>query len=47
MIAFEMWRRSFSGQNQFGLGSAIATFLFLLLIPFLILNVRRFRSEAR
>jgi alpha-glucoside transport system permease protein len=47
VIAFEMWRRSFSGQNQFGLGSAIATFLFLLLIPFLILNVRRFRSEAR
>jgi alpha-glucoside transport system permease protein len=47
VIAFEMWRRSFSGQNQFGLGSAIATFLFLLFIPFLILNIRRFRSEAR
>jgi alpha-glucoside transport system permease protein len=47
VIAFEMWRRSFSGQNQFGLGSAIATFLFLLFIPFLILNVRRFRTEAR
>jgi alpha-glucoside transport system permease protein len=46
-LAFEMWRRAFSGQNLFGLGSAIATFLFVLFIPFLIINIRRFRSEAR
>ncbi len=46
LLAFEMWRRAFSGQNLFGLGSAIATFLFLLFIPFLIVNVRRFRAEA-
>jgi len=46
-LAFEMWRRSFSGQNLFGLGSAIATFLFVLFVPFLIINIRRFRSEAR
>ncbi|HSC90275.1 MAG TPA: ABC transporter permease subunit [Gaiellaceae bacterium] len=46
-LAFEMWRRAFSGQNLFGLGSAIATFLFLLFIPFLIVNIRRFRTEAR
>jgi alpha-glucoside transport system permease protein len=46
-LAFEMWRRAFSGQNLFGLGSAIATFLFLLFIPFLIVNIRRFRSEVR
>ena len=45
-LAFEMWKRSFSGQNLFGLGSAIATFLFLLFIPFLVVNVRRFRTEA-
>ena len=45
-LAFEMWKRSFSGQNLFGLGSAISTFLFLLFIPFLIVNVRRFRTEA-
>lgn len=45
-LAFEMWRRAFSGQNLFGLGSAIATFLFVLFIPFLILQVRRFRAEA-
>jgi len=42
-----MWRRSFSGQNLFGLGSAIATFLFVLFIPFLVINIRRFRAEAR
>jgi alpha-glucoside transport system permease protein len=47
VIAFEMWDRAFSGQNQFGLGSAIASFLFLLLIPFLVINVRRFRAETR
>jgi alpha-glucoside transport system permease protein len=46
-LAFEMWRRAFSGQNLFGLGSAISTFLLLLFIPFLIINIRRFRSEAR
>jgi alpha-glucoside transport system permease protein len=46
-LAFEMWRRAFSGQNLFGLGAAIATFLFVLFIPFLIVNIRRFRAEAR
>jgi alpha-glucoside transport system permease protein len=47
LLAFEMWQRSFSGQNLFGLGSAIATFLFVLFIPFLVINIRRFRAEAR
>jgi alpha-glucoside transport system permease protein len=46
VIAFEMWLKSFSGQNRFGLGAAISTFLFLLFIPFLILNIRRFRAET-
>ena len=41
-----MWRTSFGGVNDFGLGSAIAVFLFLLVIPVLLLNVRRFRREA-
>ena len=40
-----MWRRAFSGQNQFGFGAAIATFLFIIFVPFLIINVRRFRTE--
>jgi alpha-glucoside transport system permease protein len=45
VIALAMWRTSFSGVNDFGLGSAIAVFLFLLVIPILALNVRRFRRE--
>jgi alpha-glucoside transport system permease protein len=45
VIALAMWRTSFVG-NDFGLGSAIAVFLFLLVIPVLALNVRRFRREA-
>ena len=46
VIALAMWRTSFGGVNDFGLGSAIAVFLFLLVVPILILNVRRFRREA-
>jgi alpha-glucoside transport system permease protein len=46
LLAFEMWQRSFSGQNLFGFGAAISTFLFLLFIPFLIVNIRRFRAET-
>jgi alpha-glucoside transport system permease protein len=41
-----MWRTSFSGVNDFGLGSAIAVLLFVLVIPALALNIRRFRREA-
>jgi alpha-glucoside transport system permease protein len=46
-LAFEMWKRSFSGQNLFGLGSAISTFLLVLFIPFLVLNIKRFRAETK
>jgi alpha-glucoside transport system permease protein len=46
VIAVQMWRQSFGGVNDFGLGSAIAVFLFILVIPILALNVRRFRREA-
>ena len=46
VIALAMWRTAFSGQNQFGLGSAIAVFLFVLVLPVLLLNIRRFRREA-
>jgi alpha-glucoside transport system permease protein len=46
VIALSMWRTSFGGVNDFGLGSAIAVFLFLLVLPILILNVRRFRREV-
>ena len=46
VIALAMWRTSFGGVNDFGLGAAIAVFLFLLVIPILLLNIRRFRREA-
>jgi alpha-glucoside transport system permease protein len=46
VIALAMWRTSFGGVNDFGLGSAIAVFLFLLVIPVLLINIRRFKSEA-
>ncbi len=46
VIALAMWRTSFGGQNDFGTGSAIAVVLFLLVIPVLALNVRRFKREV-
>jgi alpha-glucoside transport system permease protein len=46
VIALAMWRTSFGGINEFGVGSAIAVFLFVLVIPVLMLNIRRFRREA-
>lgn len=45
VIALAMWRTSFGGVNDFGLGSAIAVFLCLLVVPALALNIRRFRRE--
>jgi alpha-glucoside transport system permease protein len=45
VIALAMWRTAFSGENDFGTGSAIAVFLFVLVVPVLALNVRRFRRE--
>jgi alpha-glucoside transport system permease protein len=46
VIALAMWRTSFGGISDFGLGSAIAVFLFILVIPILALNIRRFRREV-
>lgn len=46
VIALDMWRTSFGGIADFGYGSAIAVFLFALVIPILMLNVRRFRREV-
>jgi alpha-glucoside transport system permease protein len=45
VIALAMWRTTFTGFD-FGTGSAIAVFLFLLVLPVLALNIRRFRREA-
>ena len=46
MIALAMWRTAFGGVNDFGVGSAIAVFLFVLVVPVLLLNIRRFRREV-
>jgi alpha-glucoside transport system permease protein len=46
VIAVQMWRYSFGGVNDFGLGSAIAVLLFVLVIPILALNISRFRREV-
>ncbi len=46
VLALSMWRTAFGGTNDFGLGSAIAVFIFLLVIPILLLNIRRFQREA-
>lgn len=46
VIALAMWRTAFGGVNDFGLGSAIAVFLFLLVIPLLAFNIRNFRREV-
>jgi alpha-glucoside transport system permease protein len=45
VIALAMYFRAFQGGGDFGVGSAIAVFLFLLVIPVLLLNIRRFRRE--
>jgi len=46
VLALSMWRTAFSGSNDFGVGSAIAVFIFVLVIPILMLNIRRFRTEV-
>ena len=47
VIALEMWRVSFGGGGNQGLGSALAVFLLVLVIPFMIFNIRRFRRDER
>jgi alpha-glucoside transport system permease protein len=47
VIAVEMWTVSFGGGNNQGLGSALAILLLLLVLPFMWINVRRFRAERQ
>lgn len=47
VLALQMWLVSFGGGNDQGLGSAIAVFLFLLVVPAMIFNIRRFRREQQ
>jgi len=46
VIALAMYYTAFQGGGNFGVGSAIAVFLFILVIPVLALNIRRFKREA-
>jgi alpha-glucoside transport system permease protein len=44
VIALEMWRQAFQAR-QHGVGSALAVLLFVLVVPAMALNIRRFRAE--
>ena len=46
VLALAMWRTAFGGTSNLGVGSAIAVFIFVLVIPVLLLNIRRFRREV-
>jgi alpha-glucoside transport system permease protein len=46
VLALAMWQTAFAGGGNFGVGSAIAVLLFLLVVPVLALNVRRFKREV-
>ena len=44
VIALQLWKTAF-GIRDFGLGSALAVFLLLLVLPAMAFNIRRFRAE--
>ncbi len=44
VIALEMWRTAFGARDQ-GLGAAVAVLLFVLVLPVMLLNLRKFRGE--
>jgi alpha-glucoside transport system permease protein len=45
VLALQMWLVSFGGGNDQGLGSALGVFLFVLVLPAMLFNIRRFRRE--
>ena len=45
VIAREMWQQMFTPPGNFGRASAVAIVLLLAIIPFMIINVRRFRDQ--
>jgi alpha-glucoside transport system permease protein len=47
VLAVRMWTDSFGGGNNQGAGSAVAILLFLLVVPAMFFNLRRFRQENR
>jgi alpha-glucoside transport system permease protein len=44
VIALEMYKNAFQG-DSIGLGAAVAVVLFILVVPIMVLNLRRFRRE--
>ncbi|WP_406286215.1 ABC transporter permease subunit [Embleya sp. NBC_00896] len=47
VLALQLYMASFGGGNNQGLGSAIGILLFLLVLPAMLFNIRRFRRENR
>ena len=45
VIAREMWQQMFTPPGNFGRASAVAIVLLLAIIPFMVINVRRFREQ--
>lgn len=45
VIALEMYKTTFAGR-EYGVGSAVAVLLLVLVVPVMILNIRRFRREG-
>lgn len=45
VLALQMWQVSFGAGGDQGLGSALGIILFLLVIPAMVFNIRRFRRE--
>lgn len=46
VLALEMWRASFGGARDFGMGSALAALLLVMIVPAMLFNLRRFRMEG-
>ena len=45
VVALEMYRVSFGGGLDYGLGSALAVLLFVLVLPAMLFNIRRLRRD--
>jgi ABC-type sugar transport system permease subunit len=45
VIAFTMYQESFPS-GQFGKGAAVAVVMLVILVPVMIFNIRRFRTES-
>ena len=45
VIAREMWQQMFTPPGNFGRASAVAIILLLAIIPFMVINIRRFREQ--